>query len=197
MLPLDDRSLERLDAKIAGRPELMLGRTSLKLYPGMRVSENTMIDFKNTSYSITADLEVQQRANGVVFEQGGAHGGLSLYLKDGRPHFSYNFLGLTSYEIASTKPVPEGRVELKFDFSYDGGGRGKGGTGRIFVNGAKVAEGRIDRTQSAIIAPEETADVGLSTGTPASSAYRVPFACKGTIRSVLIELTGETPTVKK
>jgi len=192
VLPLDDRSLERMDAKIAGRPELMLGRTSLKLYPGMRVSENAIIDFKNTSFSITADLQVQPRANGVVFEQGGAHGGLSLYLKDGRPHFEYNFLGMRSYKIASNKPLPPGNAELKFDFTYDGGGRGKGGAGRILVNGVQVARGRIDETQGALIALEETADVGLSTGTPVSKDYKLPFAFTGTIRSVQIELTDST-----
>ena len=95
VLPLDDRAQERFNATMAGRPDFMGGRTSLALYPGMiGMKENAFIDVKNRSSSITAELEIPQSgASGVILAQGGAHSGWSLYVKDGKPKFAYNFLG--------------------------------------------------------------------------------------------------------
>ncbi len=59
-----------------------------------------------------------------------------------------------------------GKSTVVFDFAYDGGGVGKGGTGTLSVNGRKVAEGRIDRTQPRIFSADETADVGIDDATP-------------------------------
>jgi arylsulfatase len=189
VLPIDDRSVERMDAKTAGRPDLMAGRTSLTLYPGMSVNENAFINLKNASHAITAEVEIPAGgANGVILTQGGRFGGWSFYLKDGRPAYQYNFLGLARYTVAAGKQLPPGKATLRYEFAYDGGGLGKGGTGRILVNGEKVAEGRIDRTQCCIIALDETADVGRSNGTPASGAYEIPFAFTGTIDRVVVDL---------
>ena len=78
--------------------------------------------------------------------------------------------------------MPPGKATLQYEFIYDGGGLGKGGTGRIFVNGEKVAEGRIDKTQCCLIALDETADVGKSNGTPVSPDYenRSPSLARST-----------------
>ena len=84
VLPLDDRIQERFTL-LAGRPDIMGGRTSLTVYPGMiGMKENAFIDVKNRSSSITADLEIPPSgASGVILAQGGAHAGWSLYVKDG------------------------------------------------------------------------------------------------------------------
>ncbi len=190
VLPIDDRSVERFDAKIAGRPDLMAGRTSLTLYPGMSVNENSFINLKNASHTITAEVEIPEGgASGVILAQGGKFGGWSFYLNDGKPTYVYNFLGLSRYAVAADKPLPPGKATVQYEFTYDGGGLGKGGTGRIFVNGEKVAEGRIDKTQCCLIALDETADVGESNGTPVSPDYENPFAFKGTIDRVVVDLT--------
>ena len=103
---------------------------------------------KNRSHTITAEVEIPEGgANGVILCQAGRFGGWSLYLKDGKPTYTYNFLGLQRYTVAATEAVPAGKATIRFEFAYDGGRPGKGGTGTIFVNGKKVAEGRIDRTQ--------------------------------------------------
>jgi len=190
VLPIDDRTVERFDAKIAGRPDLMAGRTSLTLYSGMSVNENSFINLKNASHTITADVEIPAGgANGVILAQGGKFGGLSFYLKDGKPTYQYNFLGLSRYTVAAEKPLPPGKATVQYEFVYDGGGLGRGGTGRIFVNGEKVAEGRIDKTQCCLISLDETADVGKSNGTPVSPDYENPFAFTGTIDRVVVDLT--------
>jgi len=190
VLPIDDRTVERFDAKTAGRPDLMAGRTSLTLYPGMSVNENSFINLKNASHTITADVDIPAGgASGVILAQGGRFGGWSFYLKDGKPTYQYNFLGLARYTVAADRPLPSGKATVQYEFTYDGGGLGKGGTGRIFVNGAKVAEGRIDKTQCCLIALDESADVGKSNGTPVSPDYANPFAFTGTIDRVVVDLT--------
>ncbi|MEQ1576424.1 MAG: hypothetical protein ABL894_02120 [Hyphomicrobium sp.] len=93
-----------------------------------------------------------------------------MYANNGVPGYEYNFLGLERTTIAATVPLPPGKATIKLDFAYDGGGAGKGGTGTLFVNGTKVAEGQIKRTQRAIFPADETADVGIYLDIPAVEA---------------------------
>jgi arylsulfatase len=141
VLPIDDRLFERGLAAAVGRPDLMAGRTSLTLAEGMAgMLENVFINVKNKSKTITAEVEVPASgANGTILAQGGRFGGWSLYVKDGIPAYDYNFLGLMRSSIAGTKPLVPGKATIRFDFAYDGGGLGKGGTGTLFVNDEKVA----------------------------------------------------------
>ncbi len=190
VLPLDDRTLERLNAALVGRPDLMAGRTSLTVYEGMiGMSENVFINVKNRSHTITAEVEVPKKgANGVLLAQAGRFGGWSLYIKDGKPTYTYNWLGLQQYTVAATQALPAGRVTIRFEFGYDGGGLGKGGTGTLFVNAKQVAAGRIERTQCCAYSADEGADVGADEGTPVAEAYKVPFKFTGKIDKVTIEL---------
>lgn len=172
VLPLDDRTQERFNPTIAGRPDLLAGRTSLTVYEGMvGMKENAFINTKNQSYSITADLELPRgEAAGVILAQGGLHSGWSLYVKDGKPQFAYNYLG-TVTTIASPEPVPAGRASVKYEFAYDGGKPAAGGTGTLLINGKKVATGRIERTIPFLFGVE-TADVGLDLYTPVTQDYK-------------------------
>jgi hypothetical protein len=174
VLPIDDRSLERLNAALVGRPNLMGGRTSLTLGEGMAgMLENVFINVKNRSKTLTAEVDIPQGgANGVILAQGGRFGGWSLYLKDGRPAYTYNWLGLNRYTVSAPDALPTGKATLVFDFAYDGGGLGKGGNGTLSVNGNKVAEGRIDRTQPMMFSADETADVGIDEATPVTEDYK-------------------------
>lgn len=173
VLPIDDRSLERLDPALAGRPDLMGGRTSLTLYEGMAgIAENAFINVKNRSHSITAEVEIPEGgANGVILAQAGRFGGWSLYVKDGKPAYAYNWIGRETTTVASAQPVPAGKATIKLDFAYDGGGRGKGGTATLYVNGQKAAEGRIANTNANVFSLDEGADVGADEGTPVTDAY--------------------------
>ncbi len=168
VLPIDDRTIERTNAALAGRPDLLGDRTSLTLYEGMEgMMENTFINIKNKSFSITAYLNIPKGgANGVILSQGGRFGGWSVYLIDGKPEFTYNFLGLDRYVVSGTEKLPEGDVTVKFDFVYDGDGLGKGGLTTIYVDGKAVADGRVEKTQPNIFSADETADVGLDNQTP-------------------------------
>jgi arylsulfatase A-like enzyme len=168
VLPIDDRVFERLDAARVGRPDLMAGRSSLTLAEGITgLMEPVFINIKNRSKSVTAEIEVPaERGHGTLIAQGGRFGGWSLYLKDGVPAYTYNFLGLQRTTIAAEAPLAPGRHTVRFEFAYDGGGPGKGGLGSLFVDGAKVAEGRIPATQPGLFSADETTDVGIDLGTP-------------------------------
>jgi arylsulfatase len=191
VLPIDDRSVERVNAKLAGRPDVMGDRTSLTLHAGMKgMSENVFLNVKNRSLTITADVEIPQGgASGVILAQGGRFGGWSLYFKDGKPTYTYNFLGLQRFNVAASQPVPAGNAKVRFDFAYDGGGLGKGGLGTLFVNDTKVAEGRIERTQPIIFSADETADVGEDDATPVTEDYKAyDNKFTGKIRKVTVDV---------
>nr|AWM07304.1 arylsulfatase [Bradyrhizobium symbiodeficiens] len=190
VLPLDDRTLERLNAAMVGRPDLMAGRTSLTVHEGMiGMSENVFINVKNRSHAITADVEIPSTgASGAILAQAGRFGGWSLYLKDGKPTYTYNFLGLQRFTIAAKQALPAGKSTIRFEFAYDGGGIGKGAVGTLFVNGRNVATGRIERTQCCGFSADEGADVGADEGTPVTEAYKVPFKFSGKISQVTVEL---------
>jgi len=171
VLPLDDRVYERFNPTVAGRPDLLAGRTSLTLYEGMfGMKENGFINTKNRSYSIAADVEVSRGgASGVILAQGGVHAGWSFYVKEGMLRFAYNFLGNVT-TISSTERLPTGRISVGYDFVYDGGKPGSGGTGTLFVNGEELASGRIESTIPYLFGTE-TADVGMDLYTPVTSDY--------------------------
>ena len=137
VLPLDDRREELFNPKLAGRPDLMFGRTSLTLYEGMDgLLENDFINVKNTSFEIVADIETTDKpANGVIVAQGGRFGGWSLHVKEGVPMFTYNYLGLKYSVATSNSKLPNGKSTVKMDFAYDGGKPGAGGTATLYVDG--------------------------------------------------------------
>ncbi len=192
VLPIDDRVFERLDGAAVGRPDLMGGRTSITLSEGMAgMMESVFPNVKNRSKTLTAEIEVPANgANGTIIAQGGRFGGWSLYVKDGVPAYDYNFLGLQRTSIAGTAKLPPGKATLQFVFNYDGGGPGKGGQGTLLVNGQKVAEGHIERTQPGIFSADETADVGIDLGTPVVEAIGAEHASKftGHIPKVTVEV---------
>ena len=190
VLPIDDRSFERLNPAIAGRPDLMAGRTSLTLRSGMRdLGENAFINVKNKSKAIIAEVGLPAGANGVLLAQGGRFGGWSLYLKDGKPQYTYNYLGLQRTTIAGTEKLPPGKANIRFEFAYDGGGMGKGGTGTLFVNDRQVATGRIEHTEAFLFSLDETADVGLDGATPVVEDYGSPHGqFNGKIDTVTVKI---------
>jgi arylsulfatase len=195
VLPIDDRTIERTNAEFAGRPDLLANRKSLNLYPGMEgMMENTFINIKNKSFSVEANISIPKAgANGVILAQGGRFGGWAVYLKEGKPSFIYNFLGLEHYVISSNAKLKEGDANVKFDFAYDGGGLGKGGEVTIYVDGESVAKGRVEKTQPYIFSADETADVGLDNQTPVAVTEDIGYGpvetrFTGTIDKVVIEL---------
>ncbi len=169
VLPIDDRTMERIIAENVNRPDIMGGRSSLTLAEGMvGMSENVFINIKNRPITLAADVEIPagKTANGILIAQGGRFGGWALYVKDGVAAYDYNFLGMERFTVSANQKLTPGKHTVKFDFAYDGGGIGKGGLGTIYIDDKKVGEGRIERTQPGIFSADETADVGIDLATP-------------------------------
>jgi arylsulfatase len=168
VLPIDDRTLVRVIPALAGRPDLMAGRTSLTVAQGMTgIPENAFLNTMNSSFSVTADVVIPaEGGQGAILVQGGKFGGWALYMKDGAPAFHYNFLNRERFTIEGGQVLPPGEATIRFEFAYDGGGPGLGGTGKLFVNDVIVGEGRIERTQPVMFSADETADVGIDLQTP-------------------------------
>jgi hypothetical protein len=170
------------------------------LYPGMTAMlENGTLDIKNRSHTITAEIEIpQETAQGVIIAQGGRFAGWSLYMKDGKLKYCYNWLNRERSTLESKDPLPAGKVTVKFALNYDGGGVGKGGTGQLFVNGDKVAEGRIEHTIPFIFSADETEDVGEDLGTPVTEDYKEgDNKFTGTIDKVTIAVTPPPADIEK
>ena len=172
VLPLDDRSAERLNPDLAGRPTLIRG-TSQLFFPGMgRLSENSVVSIKNKSFSITAEVDVPDGgAEGVIIAQGGRFGGWAVYVKDGHLKFAYNVLGIQEFTVGATSPVPAGNHQVRMEFAYDGGGLAKGGDVTLFHDGTEVGKGRVEATQPMIFSADETTDIGYESGTTVTPDY--------------------------
>ncbi|QDU37495.1 Arylsulfatase [Maioricimonas rarisocia] len=191
VLPLDDRRTELFDPKRAGRPDLMFGRKTLTLYEGMgALLENDFINVKNTSFEIVSEIETSgEKTQGVIVQQAGRFGGWSLYVKDGKPTFAYNYLGLETFVARADTPLPEGKATVTLTFDYDGGKPGSGGTATLSVNGKKADSVRVEKTEPNAFSADETANVGLDRETPVVEDYATRNGrFTGTIDKVTIEL---------
>ena len=188
VLPLDDRKWERFDVSI--RPSLTRGRTEFT-YNGTitRIPEGAAPDIKNESFRITAEVVLHEgNEEGVIVTQGGLSAGYALLFRDGKPIFHYNLANIAHFNISAKDALALGKHTVVFEFKYDGGAVGKGGTGRLAVDGNQVAEGRIGATIPYRFSGDETFDVGEDTGTPVSEDYDVPFKFAGTIEKVVVNL---------
>ncbi len=172
VLPLDDRFAERANPEIAGRPQLIKG-TRQVLFGGMgRLSESSIVNFKNKSHAVTAEVVVPEAgAEGVIIAQGGLTGGWTLYAREGKPKYCYNFYGVNRYTIAGTATIPPGTHQVRMEFAYDGGGLAKGGTVTLYVDGQRAGEGRVEQTEPMVFSADETCDVGFEAGSPVTDDY--------------------------
>jgi hypothetical protein len=122
----------------------------------------------NRSYSITATIDTPGGAgvSGVLLAAGGYFAGLSLYVRNGLPAFTYNYFGSEYTTITAAEPVPGGAATVAIEFDYDGGGLGKGGLARLLLDGRQVGAARIERTVPFGFSADEGIDVGMDGGTP-------------------------------
>jgi arylsulfatase A-like enzyme len=172
VLPLDDRRAERFNADLAGRPQLIRGNRQLLFGGTKRLSENSIVVMKNKSHAITAEILVPDAgAEGVIVAQGGAFGGWSVYLKEGRPAYCYNLFGLQRFKVYGETPLPAGEHQVRVELAYDGGGLGKGGDVTLYVDGETVGEGRVDATVPMLFSADETTDLGSDSATPVSDDH--------------------------
>lgn len=197
VFPLDDRKVERTNPSISGRPDLLAGRTSMTLYPGMtHLSEGCAPDVKNRSHTVSAVIDLDRDdATGAIIAQGGRFGGWALYLDSGVPMYGYNWVDLERYYVKADAAIGSGRHTVRMEFTYDGGGPGKGGDAVLFVDDEQVASGRIDNTCGYVYSLGDTMDVGQDLGPMVVEAYAADRGrFQGKIESVTIDLDPEHHT---
>jgi arylsulfatase A-like enzyme len=172
VLPIDDRVVEKMNPDTAGRPVLIRGKTQL-LFGGMaRLSENCVLNIKNKSHAVTAEIEVPESgAEGVIIAQGANIGGWSLYAKAGKLKYCYNLGGVKYFYVEGTSAIPAGDHQVRMEFAYDGGGLGKGGKVTLYTDGKKVGEGLVPMTLAMVFSADDGCDVGEDTGSPVSEDY--------------------------
>lgn len=172
VLPMDDRAAERLDPDLAGRPQLIRGNTQV-LFPGMgHLNESSVINIKNKSHAVTAQVVVpEDGAEGVILSQGGMAGGWSLYVRGGRLRYCYNLVGLKYFYVGSQDKIPAGEHQVRMEFDYAGPGLAKGGTVTLHVDGTEVGRGQLPVTQAMVFSLDETTNVGRESGSPVTPEY--------------------------
>ena len=172
VLPLDDNLGARINSDTAGRPQLIKGKSQILFGSMGRLSENSVLNLKNKSHSVTAAIVVSTTgAEGVIVAQGGNIGGWSLYAKGGKLKYCYNLLGIQQFYAESSGPLTPGDHQVRMEFAYAGGGLGKGGTASLYVDGKKVGEGKVGATAAMIFSADDGCDVGVDTGSPVSPDY--------------------------
>jgi arylsulfatase A-like enzyme len=190
VLPLDDRMTEKMNPDTAGRPALIKGNTQL-LFSGMgRLLENCVLNLKNKSHSVTAEIVVpEQGAEGVIICQGANIGGWSLYAKGGKLKYCYNWGGFKHFFVEATGKLPAGEHQVRMEFAYAGGGLGKGGKVTLYTDGKKVGEGDIPATLAIVFSADDGLDVGEDSGAPVSPDYgSVGNGFNGTVKGALLSI---------
>ena len=188
VLPLDASGFTR---SIAQRPSIVAGRYEFNyMTPVTGILPGNEPNIFNKSYSITADVTVPKGGGeGVLVTDGGRFGGYALYLKKGKPVLNYNLEGVARFRWEGMQALTPGRHTVHFDFTYDGPGFGKGGTGVLSVDGKEVAKRTVPHTVPFIFGIDESFDVGSDTGTPVEDKeYQVPFAFNGTLHKLSLKL---------
>jgi len=188
VFPLDNSVIQRV---LEARPSATAGRT-LFTYSGAvsGIDPSNAANILDKSYTITAEVEVPQGGgDGMIATLGGRFGGYGLYLLKGKPVFLYNFVDLERFRWEGQQALTPGKHTIVFDFTYDGPGFGKGGTGVLKVDDREVANKKVPHTIPFIMAIDETFDVGVDTRTPIDdNDYQVPFRFTGKITKLTYKL---------
>lgn len=172
VLPLDDDTASRINPDLAGRPVLIRGNTQVLFSNMGRLSENCVLNLKNKSHTVTAEVEVPETgAEGVIVAQGASIGGWSLYANDGKLKYCYNLGGIKHFYAESADPLPAGAHQVRMEFAYAGGGLGKGGEVTLYVDGQQVGEGHVEATLAIVFSADDGCDVGMDSGSPVSPDY--------------------------
>ena len=195
VLPVDGRGQQRFAEP---RPQIAPGRDSYTYYPGTQeVPVNAAAPIINRPHSITADVEISAGgAQGVLISQGGIDGGYTLFVKDGKLQYVYNYVARTFYHVESNVDVPEGRHQLRYEFEVTGEpdilkGKGAAGRGQLYIDGELVGQVEMPVTNPIILGLASGVAVGADAGAPVTDQYEPPFEFTGTLHKVVIDVSGE------
>jgi hypothetical protein len=193
VLPIDSRGVARLAEE---RPQVARDRSLYVFYPRTSVVSNKIAPrILNRPHSITATVALQNGAEGVLVAQGGSSGGYSLYVKDHRLHYAYNFLGVQEFHMATDASVGDGRHELRFEFQPTGApdiehGKGTPAHVQLYIDGQLAAESDLPVTIPLDIGITEGLSCGRDEGSAVTADYRAPFPFTGDLEKVVVDVSG-------
>lgn len=194
VFPIDSRGTARFAEP---RPQLTVDRRRYVYYPNTSaVGENAAVRLLNRPHSITASVELENGAEGVLIAQGGNTGGFSLFVKDHRLHYVHNYVGSEEFHVESAGEIGEGKHELRYEFQPTGrpdvaAGRGTPGRAQLYVDGELVGQAELPTTMPLTLGVGEGLKVGRDAGSSVSGLYAPPFAFTGTLHQVEIDVSGE------
>lgn len=176
------------DESIPSTPPSVFDSTNhIVLYAGIKQAFDGLAPrLNNKSFTLTAETNISKPAEGVLFSSGGWSAGISFYIQNNILQFVYNN-GVEKTYISAKKPLSTGKLQLKFEFKYDGGQTGAGGTGILYVNNEKVGEGRIEKTLKAALGNYESIEIGKDLVSPVTEKYKIPFEFNGKLNTVTID----------
>lgn len=195
VLPLDDRSaVELLGIE---RPSQEKPKTRYIYYPHTSpVPEGVAVNVRGRAYKIVADVDIKDNASGVIFAHGSRFGGHSLFIKDKKLHYVYNFLGIKPEQaFVSSSTLTPGKHTLGFEFVRESTGKNgeQIGKGMLYIDGKKVAEGPMKTQPGKFTLSGDGLCVGFDSGDAVSSQYTTPGTFKGgTIMGVGIDVSKES-----
>jgi arylsulfatase A-like enzyme len=187
VFPLDAAKQGRF---LTPRPSTTAGR-DVFVYTGelTGIPMNSAPSLLDRSYTITAEVEVKAGDEGMLNTNGGRFGGYGFYLLKGKPVFTWNLFDLERVKWQGEDALAPGKHALSFDFTYDGPGPGKGGTGVLKVDGKEVATKKMAHTVPFTMQWDETFDVGSDTGTPVDdNDYACPFKFTGKLEKLTVRI---------
>ncbi len=178
-----------LDPRVAGRQERPTSKHFTYYAPTGHLYVSLTPQYENHSHTITAYINVpKEGASGVLLADGAESGGFSLFLKDGKPTYTYNYFERKITTIASPDPLSPGPAIIRLDFAYDGGGIGKGALATLYVNNRSVAQARIEQTVPMAFSFEDTFDIGEDSASPVGD-YQSPFPFTGIIDHINFDIS--------
>jgi arylsulfatase A-like enzyme len=196
-LPLDDRSA--LEQVLAERPRPGRERSRYTYYPDCAdVPEEAGVSINGRSFTIVAGVETASPdAEGVLFASGGIIGGHSLYIKDRRLHYVYNWIGTHLQEVDADRDITPGRHACTAEFSLQGQSDdpampGFSGTLTLYIDNDVVGSGKIVTQPGAFCLVGDGICVGRDSASPVTPAYAPPFRFTGgEIERVVVDVSGE------
>jgi arylsulfatase A-like enzyme len=195
VFPLDSRGTLRFADE---RPQIAADRVVYTYFPHTQgVPETVAVRLLNRAHSLTADVEIPKGgAEGVLVCHGGNVGGYSLFVKDKKLHYVHNYVGAQQFDIVSSQEVPEGKVQLRYEFEPTGKpdlakGKGSPGHAKLFINGKLAGEGDLPVTIPLALGVGSGLTVGRNPGSPVSELYAPPFAFTGKIVKITADISGK------
>jgi arylsulfatase len=195
VLPIDSRGTQRIAEE---RPQIAVNRNRYELYLGTQsIPAASAPKILNRPYSITAEVDIPKSgAEGVLLSMGGSDGGISFYVQDDQLCFVHNYVAIDYFYTKSKETIPAGHHFLSMEFTPTGkpdikNGRGAPGVVSLFLDGKKIGRGEMPVTTPLRLAQGGAMLVGADVGAPVTPQYKPPFRFTGTIRRVIVDVSGE------